>query len=125
MPLPLPEVPENRAVEFARNVVLRYNQAEEAVGREYIATFEQAWGVAELGKGSIHTQQQMQDIINAMPQTTAIALLQSGRKFVENYGIALPEHYRQPAWDFTLHNGNTIVIGNLRPEWQVVSDEVI
>ena len=74
MPLPLPEVPENRAVEFARNVVLRYNQAEEAVGREYIATYEQAWGVSELGKGSMHTQQQMQDIIKLLPSFVALRL---------------------------------------------------
>ena len=59
MPLPVPEIPENRAADFARNIVLRFNQAEENVGREYIATYEQTWGVSELGKGSIHTQQQM------------------------------------------------------------------
>ena len=59
-----------------------------------------------------------------MPQITALALLQSGRKFVANYGDVLPQHYRQPAWDYTLHNGNTIVIGNLRSEWQVVSEVI-
>lgn len=118
MPLPLPDVPQNRAADFARNIILRYNQAEENVAREYIATFEQTWGVFELGKGSIHTQQQMQDIVNAMPQVTAIALLQSGKKFVETYGIGLPTHYQQPAWTYSMHNGNTIVIGELLPYWQ-------
>lgn len=125
MPLPVPEVPENRAADFARNIVLRFNQAEENVGREYIATYEQTWGVSELGKGSVHTQQQMQDIVNAMPQSTALLLLQSGQRFVQTYGDGLPTQYRQPAWAYTLHNSNTIVIGELLPVWQVVSDPVI
>ncbi|MFN9291326.1 MAG: hypothetical protein ACK6EB_24910, partial [Planctomyces sp.] len=116
---------ENRAADFARNIVLRFNQAEENVGREYIATYEQTWGVSELGKGSIHTQQQMQDIVNAMPQSTALLLLQSGQRFVQTYGDGLPTQYRQPAWAYTLHNSNTIVIGELLPLWQVVSDPVI
>jgi len=81
--------------------------------------------VSELGKGSIHTQQQMQDIVNAMPQSTALLLLQSGQRFVQTYGDGLPTQYRQPAWAYTLHNSNTIVIGELLPVWQVVSDPVI
>ena len=123
MPLPVPEIPENRAADFARNIVLRFNQAEENVGREYIATYEQTWGVTELGKGSIHTQQQMQDIVNAMPQSTALLLLQMGERFVATYGDGLPEHFRSPAWNYTIVN-NTIIIGTLKAVWELPAEAV-
>ena len=119
MPLPVPETPVDRAAEFAKNIVIRANQAEENVGREYIATYQHTWGVSQPGGGSIHTQQQMQDIVNAMPQATALLLLQMGQRFVATYGGGLPEEYRQPAWAYTIHNQNTIVIGDLLPVWQL------
>ena len=119
MPLPVPEIPENRAAEFARNIVMRFNQAEQNVGREYIATYEQTWGVSELGKGSIHTQQQMQDIINNMPQRTALLLLQSGQRFVQTYGDGLSEQYRRPAWEYSIVSG-VVVVGELLPVWRFV-----
>ena len=125
MALPVPDAPDNSAIEFARNIILRANQATENVGREYIASYQSTWGVTEPGKGSQFSQQFMQDIVNAMPQSTALLLLQSGQRFVQTYGDGLPTQYRQPAWAYTLHNGNTIVIGELLPVWQVVSDPVI
>jgi len=118
MPLPVLTIPENRAAQFAANIVIRVNQAEENVGREYIATYQHTWGVSQLGGGSIHTQQQMQDIIDAMPPTTVALLLGMGRQFVSTYGTLLPVEYQQAAWAYEVGADSRIVIGELLPVWQ-------
>jgi len=123
MPLPVPEIPENRAAQYAANIILRANQAEENVGREYIATYQHTWGVSQLGGGSIHTQQQMQDIIDAMPPTTVALLLGMGRQFVSTYGTLLPVEYHKAAWAFEVGANNRVVIGELLPVWQSASTE--
>ena len=123
MALPVPDAPDNSAIEFARNIILRANQATENVGREYIASYQSTWGVSEPGKGSQFTQQFMQDIVNAMPQSTALLLLQMGERFVATYGDGLPEHFRSPAWNYSIVN-NTIIIGTLKAVWELPTESV-
>jgi len=125
MPLPVPPVPDNTAEVFAANKILRYNQAEEQIIAAYIGTYEDFWGVQWPPKGSKHTPTEMQAIINAMPQTTALAIIQSAEKFVQTYGEGLEARYESPAFELTIHNGSTIVIGNLKAVWQEPVSEVV
>jgi len=118
MPLPVPPVPDNTAEVFAANKILRYNQAEEQIIAAYVGTYEDFWGVQTPPKGSRHTTAEMQAIINAMPQTTALAIIQSAEKFVQTYGNGLPMQYHTPAFVVTIHNGSTIVVGDLKAAWQ-------
>jgi len=118
MPLPVPPVPDNTAEVFAANKILRYNQAEEQIIAAYVGTYEDFWGVQWPPKGSRHTTAEMQQIINAMPQTTALAIIQSAEKFVQTYGNGLPMQYHTPAFVVTIHNGSTIVVGDLKAAWQ-------
>ena len=67
----------------------------------------------------------MQAIINAMPQTTALAIIQSAEKFVQTYGDGLEERYESPAFEMTIHNSSTIVIGALKAVWQQPVSEVV
>lgn len=118
MPLPVPTVPDNTAEIFAANKITRYNQAEEQIVAAYVGAFEDFWGVQWPPKGSRHTTADMQTIINAMPQTTALAIIQSAEKFVQTYGDGLAERYHTPAFAVTIHNGSTIVVGDLEAAWQ-------
>ena len=118
MPLPVPPVPDNTAEIFAANKILRYNQAEEQIVAAYIGTYEDFWGVQWPPRGSRHTTPEMQAIINAMPQTTALAIIQSAENFVQTYGTGLDERYHTPAFAVTIHNGSTIVVGDLKAVWQ-------
>lgn len=118
MPLPVPPVPDTSAEVFAANKILRYNQAEEQIIAAYVGTFEDFWGVQWPPKGSRHTTAEMQAVINAMPQTTALAIIQSADKFVQTYGAGLADRYHTPAFQVTIHNGSTIVVGDLKTVWQ-------
>jgi len=115
------------AGEFARNKVLRANQGRAAILDQYLAMYNDFWGVSEPGKGSRHTSAEMQQIINIMPQATALQMLSDSnalRDFI--VGVApgvIPVAYLDTAFESTITN-STIIIGNLRPAWQTVSEEV-
>lgn len=116
------------AGEFARNKVLRANQGRAAILDQFIALYNDFWGVSEPGKGSRHTSAEMQQIINIMPQATALQMLSDSnglRDFI--VGVApgvIPVAYMDTAFESTVTN-STIVIGNLRAAWQAASEEVI
>lgn len=116
------------AGEFARNKVLRANQGRAAILDQYLTMYHDFWGVSEPGKGSRHTSAEMQQIINIMPQATALQMLRDSnalRDFI--VGVApgvIPVAYLDTAFESTITN-NTIVIGNLRAAWQVVPEEVM
>lgn len=115
------------AVEHARNKVLRANQLQELVLQQYRATFEDFWGVQWPPKGSRHTTTEMQQIINAIPQSVALDMLADSRAFAafinQAYPDALPTQYHSAAFEMTIHNGNTIVVGALKPIWQEPAEE--
>ena len=115
------------AGEFARNKVLRANQGRVAILQEFISLYNDFWGVAEPGKGSRHTSAEMQQIINIMPQATALQMLSDSnalRDFIVSVAPGvIPVAYMDTAFEATVTN-STIIICNLRPAWQVVSEEV-
>lgn len=110
------------AREHARNKVLRANQLQETILDQYRATFEDFWGVQWPPKGSRHTTAEMQQIVNAIPQSVALDMLQDSqalREFINAaYPGALPTQYQSTAFVVTIHNGNTIVIGELKDIWK-------
>ena len=116
------------AREHARNKVLRANQLQETILDQYRATFEDFWGVQWPPKGSRHTTAEMQQIINAIPQSVALDMLQDSqalRDFINAaYPNALPAQYQSTAFVVTIHNGNTIVIGELKDIWKAPPAEV-
>ena len=115
------------AGEFARNKVLRANQGRAAILQEFISLYNDFWGVSEPSKGSRHTSSEMQQIINIMPQATALQMLSDSnalRDFIVSVAPGvIPMAYMDTAFESTVTN-STIIIGNLRPAWQVVSEEV-
>lgn len=115
------------AAEFARNKVLRANQGRVAILDQFIAMYNDFWGTTEPGKGSRHTSAEMQAIINIMPQATALQMLSDSnalRDFIVGVASgAIPAAYMDTAFETTVTN-STIVIGNLRPAWQVVSEVI-
>jgi hypothetical protein len=106
--------------EWARNKILRANQLQELVLQQFQAAYQDFWGVADPPNGSVHTVQQMQNIINAMPQATALDIMQDSRSFSAYIELAypgvLPAKYQESAFDVTITN-NTIIVGNLKPAW--------
>ncbi len=116
------------AREHARNKVLRANQLQETILEGYKGAFEDFWGVQWPPKGSRHTTAEMQQIINAIPQSVALDMLQDSqalREFINAaYPGALPTQYQSTAFVVTIHNGNTIVIGELKDTWKAPSAEV-
>jgi hypothetical protein len=109
------------AAEHARNKVLRANQLQDIILQQYKDTYQDFWGVTDPPTGSRYTTEQMQQIVNAIPQAVAIDMLQDSRAFADFVNTAYPglldAKYSASAFTYTLHNGNTIVIGALRPEW--------
>ena len=116
------------ARQWARNKVLRANQLQETILDQYRATFEDFWGVQWPPKGSRHTTAEMQQIINAIPQSVALDMLQDSqalREFINAaYPGALSTQYQSTAFVVTIHNGNTIVIGELKDTWKAPPSEV-
>jgi hypothetical protein len=114
------------AAEFARNKVLRANQGRASILDQYLSMFSDFWGVTEPGKGSRHTSAEMQAIINIMPQATALQMLHDSnalRDFIQSVAPgAIPVAYMDTAFEATVTN-STIVIGDLRPAWQVPVEE--
>jgi hypothetical protein len=114
--------------EWARNKILRANQLQELILSQFRSAYEDFWGVSDPPNGSVHTVQQMQDIINAMPQATALDILQDSREFsafIESaYPGALPAKYRDSAFAVTITN-NTIIVGELKAEWQAPAEDAI
>ena len=115
------------AGEFARNKVLRANQGRAAILDQFIALYNDFWGVSEPGKGSRHTSAEMQQIINIMPQATALQML-SDSNALRDFIVAvapgvIPVAYMDTAFEATIAN-STIIIGNLRPAWQAVSEVI-
>lgn len=116
------------AREHARNKVLKANQLQASILEGYKGAFEDFWGVQWPPKGSRHTTAEMQQIVNAIPQSVALDMLQDSqalREFINAaYPGALPTQYQSTAFVVTIHNGNTIVIGELKDMWKAPPAEV-
>ena len=115
-------VPEEQfsAAEHARNKILRANQFQKLVLEQWIATYLDFYGLLESG-GSRYATQEMQAIIDAMPASTARDIMADSAAFVAFVNKAAPgeiaDKYQSPAFAMS-DDGQTITVGDLRPEWQ-------
>lgn len=108
------------AIDHARNKVLRANQFQELVIQQYKNSFEDFWGLNP-GGGTRYSVEEMQAVLDAMPQVTAIDVLQDSAGFVayviQAYPDVLEEKYQSSAWDYTADANGITVIG-LKPAWE-------
>jgi hypothetical protein len=108
------------APEHARNKILRANQFQQLVLQQWVATYEDFYGL-QPGGGSRYTTAQMQAVIDAMPAATARDIIQDSGAFVAFVNQAAPgaiaDKYQSPAFEMT-DDGATITVGDLKPAWQ-------
>jgi len=108
------------ASEHARNKILRANQFQQLVLEQWIATYEDFYGLQPSG-GSRYTTAEMQAVIDAMPATTARDIIADSGAFVSFVNTAAPgaigDKYQSPAFEMT-DDGATITVGELKPAWQ-------
>jgi len=108
------------ALDHARNKVIRANQFQELVIQQYKNAFEDFWGLNSDG-GSRYTAQEMQAVLDAMPQSTAIDVLTDAGAFVtyitSAYPDQLPEKYQSAAWEYTVGE-NGIIVSSLKAAWE-------
>ena len=108
------------AAEHARNKIIRANQFQKLVLAQWIASYEDFYGL-ESGGGSRYTTAQMQAVIDAMPATTARDIIADSAAFVSFVNTAAPgvisDKYQSPAFEMT-DDGNVITVGDLKPAWQ-------
>ena len=108
------------ASEHARNKIIRANQFQQSVLSQWIATYLDFYGLAESG-GSRYTTQEMQAIIDVMPASLARDIMRDSAEFVAFVNKAAPgeiaDKYQSPAFAMS-DDGQTITVGELRPEWQ-------
>ena len=120
---PLPAESFN-AIEHARNKILQANQFQQLVLQQWIATYEEFYGLFPEG-GSRYTTQQMQAVVDAMPASTARDIIADSAAFVSFVNTAAPgaigDRYQSPAFEMT-DDGITITVGNLKPAWQEAAD---
>ena len=116
---PVPDEQFN-AIVHARNRIMRANQFHLSVLSDWLATYHDFYGLLPDG-GSRYTTQEMQAIIDAMPAATARDIMADSAAFVAFVNTAAPgaitDKYQSPAFVMT-DDGQTITVGDLRPEWQ-------
>ena len=113
------------APEHARNKILRANQFQQLVLQQWVATYEDFYGLQPSG-GSRYTTAEMQAVIDAMPATTARDIIADSGAFVSFVNTAAPgaigDKYQSPAFEMT-DDGNMITVGELKAEWQPKPEE--
>ena len=120
MPYEIP-TPVFDAVEHATNRVLRANQFEVLVLEQFREMYHDFWGVSDPPNGSRYTAEQMQAVLDAMPQSTAIDMMTDAAQFFGfvslAYPGAMPEQYGTAAFDYTF-DGQSITLTALKPIWE-------
>lgn len=113
------------ALEHARNKVLRANQFQELVVQQYKNSYEDFWGLNPEG-GSRYSVQEMQAIVDAMPQATAADILADAYAFVvyvtQAYPGQLEAKYHDTAWSYTVGEAGIQIVA-LREAWMPVEEE--
>ena len=120
---PVPDESFN-ALEHARNKILQANQFQQLVLQQWIATYEEFYGLLP-ESGSRYTTQQMQAVVDAMPASTARDIIADSAAFVSFVNTAAPgaigDKYQSPAFEM-LDDGTSITVGDLKPVWQGTTD---
>lgn len=118
---PIPERPFNAAL-HAENKILEANQLREDVLLRYKTVYQSFWGVSDPPTGSRYTPEQMQAVLDEMPQETAQDILADSSAYrnflISAYGDLLEMKYRTPAFNLTAGSGR-IVVGNLKDDWKL------
>lgn len=124
MPYELP-APTFDAVEHASNRVLRANQFEVLVMQQFREMYHDFWGVADPPNGSRYTVEEMQSILDAMPQSTAIDMMTDAEVFFgfvsQAYPGAMPAQYGTAAFDYTF-DGQTLTLTGLKTIWEATEE---
>lgn len=124
MPYELP-TPVFDAVEHASNRVLRANQFEELVVQQFREMYHAFWGVSDPPNGSLYSVAEMQSILDAMPQTTALDMMQDAAVFFgfvsQAYPDAMPAQYGTAAFDYTFDGQLTLT--GLKAIWEPPQEE--
>jgi len=134
MPFEVPEQSFN-ANEHARNKLLRANQLEQIILQQFVAAYEDFWGVSGsdqttevegqpvtqfVGAGSVYTVEQMQSVLDATPQATAIDVLTDAAQLVGFIDLAYPgvlaDRYKTAAFTYTIGQSGITLTG-LQPAW--------
>jgi hypothetical protein len=107
------------AVQHAANKVARANDFHDLVVATYQQTYRDFWGLLPSG-GSVYSTEQMQAVVDAMPQSTAIQILQHAGAFAAyiatSYPGSLGVQFLDAAFDYTIDEDG-LVIGSLKQEW--------
>lgn len=113
MPFEVPSATFN-ANEHARNRLFRANQLEQVILQQFVAAYENFWGVS-VGAGSVYTTEQMQAILDAMPQATAIDVLTDAAQLVGFIDLAYPgvlaDRYKTAAFTYTIGQSGITLTG--------------
>lgn len=121
--------------EHARNKLIRANQLEHVILRQFVAAYEDFWGVsgsdqttevdgeqgtAFVGAGSVYTVAEMQSILDAMPQSTAIDVMTDAAQLVGFIDLAYPgvlaDRYKTAAFTYTIGQSGITLTG-LQSAW--------
>jgi hypothetical protein len=128
MPFEVPTESFN-ANEHARNKLIRANQLEQVILQQFVAAYEDFWGVSGsdkltegdgeqvttfVGAGCVYTVAQMQSVLNAMPMATAIDVLTDAAQLVGFIDLAYPgvlaDRYKTAAFTYTIgQSGITLI----------------
>ncbi len=134
MPFEVPEQSFN-ANEHARNKLLRANQLEQVILQQFVAAYEDFWGVSGshqtsevdgqqitefVPNGSVYSVEQMQSVLDAMPQATAIDVLTDAAQLVGFIDLAYPgvlaDRYKTAAFTYTIGQSGITLTG-FQPAW--------
>jgi hypothetical protein len=136
MPFEVPTRPTFDATLWAENKVLKLNQREVEVFRNFINDYESFWEVSGadgtkvvdgvsvttfVGGGSRHTVEEMQAILDAIGTAGFVAVATASSKmiaYIEDNGGTVPDRYKTAAFEYTI-GPSGIVLTKLADAWAV------
>jgi len=128
MPFEVPTRPTFDAALWAENKVLKLNQREGNIFRDFIGDYESFWEVSGsevdgvfVGGGSRHTVEEMQAILDAIGTAGFIAVATASSKmiaYIEENGGVIPDRYKTAAFEYEL-GPSGITLTKLADVWAV------
>jgi hypothetical protein len=136
MPFEVPNRPTFDAALWAENKVLKLNQREVEVYRNFINDYESFWEVSGsdktetvdgvevttfVGAGSRHTVEEMQAILDAIGTAGFVAVATASSKmiaYIEDNGGTVPDRYKTAAFEYTI-GPSGITLTKLSDAWAV------